>query len=179
MADTFLDYAARVGALIKGLDTRIDATKLANSSVGTGAPAGTAPLGWHHTDVATDNVYRMEAEGWTRIYRSSVPSIEIQSLAPDITSGQIKFEAWKGVAYLTFVNVQATGIVDVFPSRGILAAVCPVSGTEATAVLSGASRCTIFDTGRLAIYGTWTNVNGTLTWPMRRPIPSGIGGIMF
>ncbi|GAA1333958.1 hypothetical protein GCM10009592_28790 [Brachybacterium rhamnosum] len=39
----------------------VDGIKLANSSMGTGAPTGTAPVGWYYTDVATGDVYRMEA----------------------------------------------------------------------------------------------------------------------
>lgn len=40
---------------------QVEKIKLANSSMGTGAPAGTAPIGWHYTDLATGDVYRMEA----------------------------------------------------------------------------------------------------------------------
>lgn len=39
----------------------VDKIKLANQSAGTGAPTGTAPIGWHYTDIATGDIYRMEA----------------------------------------------------------------------------------------------------------------------
>lgn len=38
----------------------VDGIKLANSSMGTGAPTGTAPVGWWYTDTSTGDVYRME-----------------------------------------------------------------------------------------------------------------------
>ena len=41
--------------------TVVDGIKLANSSMGTGAPTGTAPVGWHYTDVTTGDVWKMEA----------------------------------------------------------------------------------------------------------------------
>lgn len=40
---------------------QVDKIKLANQSAGTGAPTGTAPVGWVYTDLATGDVYRMEA----------------------------------------------------------------------------------------------------------------------
>lgn len=40
---------------------QVDKIKLANQSAGTGAPTGTAPQGWIYTDIATGDVYRMEA----------------------------------------------------------------------------------------------------------------------
>lgn len=39
----------------------VDKIKLANQSAGTGAPTGTAPTGWVYTDIATGDIYRMEA----------------------------------------------------------------------------------------------------------------------
>lgn len=39
----------------------VDKIKLANQSAGEGAPSGTAPVGWIYTDLATGDVYRMEA----------------------------------------------------------------------------------------------------------------------
>lgn len=40
---------------------QVDQIKLANQSAGTGAPTGTAPIGWIYTDIATGDIYRMEA----------------------------------------------------------------------------------------------------------------------
>lgn len=39
----------------------VDKIKLANQSAGTGAPSGTAPVGWVYTDIVTGDIYRMEA----------------------------------------------------------------------------------------------------------------------
>lgn len=39
----------------------VDGIKLANASVGSGPPTGTAPVGWYYTDITTGAVYRMEA----------------------------------------------------------------------------------------------------------------------
>ena len=40
---------------------QVDQIKLANQSAGSGAPTGTAPVGWVYTDITTGDVYRMEA----------------------------------------------------------------------------------------------------------------------
>lgn len=40
---------------------QVDKIKLANQSAGTGAPTGAAPVGWIYTDIATGDIYRMEA----------------------------------------------------------------------------------------------------------------------
>ena len=40
---------------------QVDQIKLANQSAGEGAPTGTAPVGWVYTDLATGDIYRMEA----------------------------------------------------------------------------------------------------------------------
>lgn len=62
------DFAVLVAEDLNDLETRtavveatVDKIKMANSSQGEGAPAGTAPAGWWYTDVATGDVYRMEA----------------------------------------------------------------------------------------------------------------------
>lgn len=39
----------------------VDGIKLANQSAGTGAPTGSAPVGWVYTDLATGDIWRMEA----------------------------------------------------------------------------------------------------------------------
>ena len=40
---------------------QVDQIKLANQSAGTGAPTGSAPVGWVYTDLSTGDIYRMEA----------------------------------------------------------------------------------------------------------------------
>lgn len=47
--------------LAESTAAQVDKIKLANQSAGTGAPTGTAPVGWVYTDIATGDVYRMEA----------------------------------------------------------------------------------------------------------------------
>lgn len=58
----------RLEQAVDAVDAKADATavqvdqiKLANQSAGEGAPTGTAPVGWIYTDLATGDVYRMEA----------------------------------------------------------------------------------------------------------------------
>lgn len=81
MAD-MRDFALVVAEDLNGLEQRVDAVeataeqtaqqvaataatvdqiKLANQSAGTGAPTGAAPIGWVYTDLATGDIYRMEA----------------------------------------------------------------------------------------------------------------------
>lgn len=62
------DLAIVIAEDIDGIDQRltavegtVDKIKMANTSIGTGAPTGTAPVGWYYTDLATGDVYRMEA----------------------------------------------------------------------------------------------------------------------
>ena len=43
------------------VEATVDQIKLANQSAGEGAPTGTAPVGWVYTDLATGDIYRMEA----------------------------------------------------------------------------------------------------------------------
>lgn len=52
--------AAHAGRL-SAVESTVDKIKLANQSAGTGPPSGTAPVGWVYTDIATGDVYRMEA----------------------------------------------------------------------------------------------------------------------
>lgn len=62
------DFAVLVAEDLNGLEARtaaveatVDQIKLANQSAGEGAPTGTAPVGWVYTDIATGDIYRMEA----------------------------------------------------------------------------------------------------------------------
>lgn len=52
---------APITTRLTAVESTIDLIKQANSSMGTGAPTGTAPVGWHYTDITTGDVYRMEA----------------------------------------------------------------------------------------------------------------------
>ncbi len=54
---TVTAHAARLSAV----EATVDQIKLANTSAGTGAPTGTAPIGWVYTDITTGDIYRMEA----------------------------------------------------------------------------------------------------------------------
>lgn len=51
----------RVETRLRTVEATVDKIKLANASMGSGVPTGTAPIGWHYTDVTTGDVYRMEA----------------------------------------------------------------------------------------------------------------------
>lgn len=62
------DLAIVIAEDIDGIDQRlstvegtVEKIKMANSSIGTGAPSGSAPVGWYYTDVTTGDVYKMEA----------------------------------------------------------------------------------------------------------------------
>ncbi|MDN5686462.1 MAG: hypothetical protein L0G94_07225 [Brachybacterium sp.] len=52
---------AEVDAKATATASQVDQIKLANSSMGEGAPSGAAPVGWWYEDVTTGDVYRMEA----------------------------------------------------------------------------------------------------------------------
>lgn len=63
-ADGELVTAEDLNRLEQGLEEvteTVDKIKLANQSAGEGAPTGAAPVGWIYTDIATGDIYRMEA----------------------------------------------------------------------------------------------------------------------
>lgn len=55
------DLVADHGARLSAVEATVDQIKLANQSAGEGPPSGTAPVGWIYTDLATGDIYRMEA----------------------------------------------------------------------------------------------------------------------
>lgn len=52
---------ASTSAKADATEATVDQIKLANVSAGEGAPSGAAPVGWRYLDLATGDIYRMEA----------------------------------------------------------------------------------------------------------------------
>ncbi len=82
------DLTAAHEQRLTAVEATVDQIKLANQSAGTGAPTGTAPIGWVYTDIATGDIYRMEASGWVNITApSDTGTLDITALATGMTAG--------------------------------------------------------------------------------------------
>lgn len=86
------DFATAVGNLIKGraLASDLDNIKLANSSVGSGPPTGTAPVGWYYTNISTGDIYQMASSGWTLKSPSFSGVYDVSGVLPSGTTGTAK-----------------------------------------------------------------------------------------
>jgi hypothetical protein len=65
---TMDEFAVLVAEDLNALEARtsqveatVDRIKQANTSMGQGAPTGTAPVGWWYQDITTGDIYQMEA----------------------------------------------------------------------------------------------------------------------
>lgn len=86
------DFATAVGNLIKGraIASDLDKIRLANSSVGSGSPTGTAPVGWYYTDISSGDIYQRGSSGWALNIPAYSGVYDVTSVLPSGTTGTAK-----------------------------------------------------------------------------------------